>query len=158
MLAAHESVDRGKVSYILGWSIREGDERKRDLSDQQQISSALGQGGIIDITTIGRTSGQPRRIEIVFFNISGRVYISGLPGRRAWIANLQADPAFTFHLKKDVRADLPATARIITDAVERRPVIEQVCATWNRQDQVDAFFKGAPLIEVTFEDETLLAA
>jgi deazaflavin-dependent oxidoreductase (nitroreductase family) len=130
---------------------------QRDMADQQQIRAALGGGGTIDITTTGRKSGQPRRIEIVFFNVDGRIYISGTPGTRAWIANLAADPHLTFHLKKGIQADLPATARIITDPAERRPVIEQVCRSWNRTDQVDAFLDGAPLIEVAFEDEELLA-
>ena len=49
-------------------------------------------------------------------------------------------------------ADLPATARIITDEAERRPIIERVCATWNRTDRLEAFVAGAPLIEVTFDD------
>jgi len=128
------------------------------MTDHQQIAAALSRGGIIDITTTGRRSGQPRRIEIVFFNVGGRVYISGMPGTRAWMANLAADPRMTFHLKKGLQADLPATARIVTDDAERRPVIEHVCASWNRVDQVESFLAGAPLIEVVFEDETLLPA
>jgi deazaflavin-dependent oxidoreductase (nitroreductase family) len=123
-----------------------------------QIVAALRQGGIIDITTTGRQSGQPRRIEIVFFNFDGRAYISGMPGRRAWMANLAADPHLTVHLKRGLLADLPATARLITDEAERRPIIERVCAVWNRSDRVEAFVAGAPLIEVIFDDEALLAA
>jgi deazaflavin-dependent oxidoreductase (nitroreductase family) len=128
------------------------------MPDQAAITAALRQGGIVDITTTGRRSGRPRRIEIVFFDIDGRIYISGMPGQRAWLANLAADPRLTFHLKRGVVADLPASARIITDPAERRPVIERVCATWNRLDQVDAFVAGSPLIELTFDDPTLLAA
>jgi deazaflavin-dependent oxidoreductase (nitroreductase family) len=128
------------------------------MPDQTALSAALRQGGIIDITTTGRRSGQPRRIEIVFFSFDGRVYISGMPGQRAWLANLAADPRLTFHLKRGIVADLPATARIITDPAERRPIIERVCATWNRLDQVEAFVAGSPLIELTFDDPTLLAA
>jgi deazaflavin-dependent oxidoreductase (nitroreductase family) len=128
------------------------------MPDQTALSTALRQGGIIDITTTGRRSGQPRRIEIVFFSFDGRVYISGMPGQRAWLANLAADPRLTFHLKRGIVADLPATARIITDPAERRPIIERVCATWNRLDQVEAFVAGSPLIELTFDDPTLLAA
>jgi deazaflavin-dependent oxidoreductase (nitroreductase family) len=128
------------------------------MADRQQITAALSQGGVIDITTTGRTSGQPRRVEIVFFNIDDRIYISGLPGPRAWVANLKADPALTFHLKKGLAADLPATARIITDPIERRPIIEQVCTKWNRKDQLDAFLQGAPLIEVVFDDGPFITA
>jgi deazaflavin-dependent oxidoreductase (nitroreductase family) len=128
------------------------------MSDQADITAALRRGGVIDITTTGRTSGQPRRIEIVFFSVDGRVYITGLPGRRAWMANLNADPHLIFHLKKRVVADLPATARIVSDEAERRPVLERVCEAWNRQSQTEAFVAGSPLIEVLFDDKTLLAS
>lgn len=128
------------------------------MADQEQIRAALRDGGTIDITTTGRTTGQPRRIEIVFFNVDGRIYVSGTPGTRGWVANLAADPHLTFHLKKGLQADLPASARIITEMAERRPVIEQVCQGWKRMDQLDAFLEGAPLIEITFADEALLAS
>lgn len=128
------------------------------MTERADIVSALRAGGIIDITTTGRQSGQPRRIEIVFFYQAGRVYITGLPGRRGWLANLTADPRLVFHLKKRVVADLPATARIVTDEAERRPVLTRVCETWNRQAQTEDFIARSPLIEVLFEDETLLAA
>jgi deazaflavin-dependent oxidoreductase (nitroreductase family) len=128
------------------------------MVNQQQVRAALHEGGVIDITTTGRKSRQPRRIEIVFFNIGGRVYISGLPGSRGWLANLMADPSFTFHLKKGIQADLPANARIIDHPDERRPVIEHIVRGWRREPQLDSFLERAPLIEVTFEDRALLAA
>ena len=128
------------------------------MTDNDDIRAALEKGGLIDITTTGHKTGQQRRIEIVFFTFDGHVYISGFPGRRGWIANLQVDPHMTFHLKKGVQADLPATARVISDEAERRPIIERVCAVWRRQAQSEAFVAGAPLIEVNFEDEALLAA
>lgn len=126
------------------------------MTDRTAISAALQRGGIIDITTTGAKSGQPRRIEIVLFNLDGRLYISGMPGRRAWIANLSADPRLTVHLKKGLSADLPATARVITDPDERRPIIRAVTDAWNRADRFDAFLDDAPLIEVTLDDASLL--
>jgi deazaflavin-dependent oxidoreductase (nitroreductase family) len=122
------------------------------VNDPQAIAAALGRGGTIDITTTGRRSGRPRRIEIVFFGFDGRIYISGAPGRRAWLANLKADPRLTFHLKRGARADLPATARIITDEAERRPILERICAIWNSLDRIEAFVARAPLVEVTVGD------
>jgi hypothetical protein len=53
---------------------------------------------------------------------------------------------------------VPATARIITDEAERRPIIERVCQAWNRADQVETFVARAPLIEVVPDDGSLLAA
>lgn len=127
------------------------------MTERERIIEALGEGGLIDITTRGWRSGRARRIEITFFNVGGRVYISGLPGKRAWVANLAADPHLIFHLKRGVTADLPATARIISDEAERRPVLAQVCRTWNREHQLEAFVARSPLVEITFE-ESLLAA
>src|SRR5918995_586366 len=88
-------------------------ERATPIDDR--IRRALSRGHLIDITTTGKRTGLPRRVELVFHNIDGRIYISGLPGRRSWYANLVANPRFTFHLKRVVQADLPATARPITE-------------------------------------------
>jgi len=105
---------------------------------------------VVDISTTGRRSGQERRIEIVMHNIGGRLYISGQPSRRrrGWLANLEANPTFTLHLKRGARADLPATAREITDPAERREVLEHVARNWKRTD-VDTMVQFSPLIEVT---------
>ena len=117
-----------------------------------RISRALSRGHLIDITTTGRRSGQPRRIEVVFHNIDGRIYISGMPGfPRAWLANLEAQPEFTFHLKGAVSADLPARARVITDAKERRDVLARVAQAWRRTD-VDRMVASSPLVEVVILD------
>lgn len=126
------------------------------MPDDAAIRQALQQGGTIDITTTGARSGEPRRIEIVFFPIDGRIYISGMPGRRAWLANLSADPHMTVHLKKGLTADLPATARVITDPDERKPILVTVTDAWKRQSQLQAFLDGAPLVEVTLDDASLM--
>ena len=113
---------------------------------------ALTHGNLIDITTTGRRSGRPRRIEIVFHVIDGRIYISGMPGRaRSWLANMRTDPRFTFHLKGVVRADLPAVARPITDELERRRIFAEIVKVWRNQD-VETMVAHSPLVEVTIQD------
>jgi len=120
-----------------------------------RIRRALSRGHLIDITTIGRKSGQARRVEIVFHVFDGRIYISGAPWsekRRSWIANLEANPSLTFHLKGTVSADLPATARIITEEAERREIMSRIIATaWHNQD-LETMVAYAPLIEVSIID------
>ena len=114
------------------------------------ILRALHHGHAIDITTTGRVTGQPRRIEIVFHNLDGRIYISGIPNphrQRAWLLNLAADPSFTFHLKGPVKADIEATARVISDAIERQPILERIARIWHRDPEV--MQAHSPLIEVT---------
>ncbi|HTI30475.1 MAG TPA: nitroreductase family deazaflavin-dependent oxidoreductase [Methylomirabilota bacterium] len=117
--------------------------------NDERVARALSRGHTIDITTTGRKTGQLRRIETVFHNIGGRVVLSGMPGKRSWYANLLANPRFTFHLKGAVKADLPATARAITEPVERREVMARVAQNWGRTD-LDVMLEHSPLVEVTF--------
>jgi deazaflavin-dependent oxidoreductase (nitroreductase family) len=117
----------------------------------QPTRDALDRGGVIDITTTGRKSGTPHRIEIVFHNIGGRLYVSGMPGfKRSYIANLATNPRFTFHLKGAVTADLAATARIITDEAERREVLAPIARSWKRND-LETMIEQSPLFEVTID-------
>jgi hypothetical protein len=90
----------------------------------------------------------------VFHNVGGRIYISGIPARtrRSWLANLAADPRLTLHLKGRVRADLPATARIIDDETERREILPHIARAWGRGD-LDQMVRYSPLIEVTIDRE-----
>jgi deazaflavin-dependent oxidoreductase (nitroreductase family) len=112
----------------------------------------------IDITTIGRRSGEPRRIEICFYGFGDDTYLSGRPGPRTrdWLLNLTAEPRFTFHLKKGVVADLPAIATIITDPVERRRILSDIVEKFNarsspaRQLVLEEWVKDSPLAKVTF--------
>jgi len=119
----------------------------------EQSRRALSTDRVIDITTIGRASGQPRRKEMWFHNIDGKVYITGTPGARDWYANMVAHPEFTFHLKESTTADLPARARPITDADERHTVLTALLAKLGRSpDQVAEWEEQSPLVEVTFDD------
>jgi deazaflavin-dependent oxidoreductase (nitroreductase family) len=121
----------------------------------EQIRSALSRGHVIDITTTGRTTGLPRRIELVFHVFDGRIYIAGMPiagRRRSWLANLETEPAFTFHLKGPVQADLPARARVIDTEAERRAIMPLVARAW-RRDDIENMVRWSPLAEVTIEGD-----
>jgi deazaflavin-dependent oxidoreductase (nitroreductase family) len=117
------------------------------------IQGALRRGHTIDITTKGRRTGKARRIELVFHNIDGRIVISGSPSRRTrgWIYNLDAEPHMTFHLKQAVHADLPATARVITDNLERRQLAEWIVANAWPNQEIEAMTRYSPFIEVTID-------
>ncbi len=116
----------------------------------------------IDITTTGRTSGRPRRIEIWFYRFEGSIYLSGMPGprRRDWLANLTAEPRFTFHLKHGVVADLPAVATVIIDRQERRRVLAEFVREFNDrhatdgepQAELEDWVERSPLARVSFVD------
>jgi deazaflavin-dependent oxidoreductase (nitroreductase family) len=123
-----------------------------------EAASALATDQVIDITTTGRQTGQPRRIEIWFHRLDDKYYITGTPGRpRSWYANLLAHPQFTFHLKESATADLPATARPITDAAEREKVLDRLLASLSELTSAPgqepaAWVAGSPLVEVTFDN------
>lgn len=124
------------------------------------IEQALNQGGIADITTTGRNSGQPRRIEIVFHSLHGEHYITGSPGRkRDWLANLGTNPEFTLHLKRGVQADVPATAEVLTDPDDRETALRRILLeSWdNPPEKVDhiigRWVASAPLIRFGVNSE-----
>ncbi len=117
-------------------------------------NEALHRSQVIDLTTTGRRSGLARRIEIYLHDLDGRLFISGIPSTRTrdWLRNVEADPHVTVHLKQGVVADVPATARVIEDPVERRPLIEAAARRWGRRD-VEAMMLHSPLMELTPTDE-----
>jgi deazaflavin-dependent oxidoreductase (nitroreductase family) len=123
------------------------------------------EGRTIDITTTGRRSGRPRRIEIVFYRLEEDVYLSGIPApkSRDWLANLAANPHFTLHLKHGVVADLPATATVILEPAERRRVLAVFVEEFNRRRResddgwpdgdLDEWVAQSPLAKVTFDED-----
>lgn len=118
--------------------------------------AALHQSQVIDLTTRGRRSGQLRRIEIFLHSDDGQLFISGMPRAdrvRDWIYNIEADPHVVVHLKQSVVGDLPATALVVTDPDERRPLIEAAAKRWGRTDVKD-MLQYSPLIVLTFDDES----
>jgi deazaflavin-dependent oxidoreductase (nitroreductase family) len=117
----------------------------------------------IDITTTGRRSGQPRRIEIVFYRYEDSIYLSGIPAARPrdWLANLVAEPTFVFHLKYGIEADLPAVATVITDDDERRRILTRFVEEFNERNGpdsgwpravMDEWVEGSPLARVDFPE------
>ena len=119
----------------------------------EEIRQALAKDRVIDMTTIGRSSGQPRRKETWFHNIDGRIYLTGTPGKRDWYANMLANPSFTFHLKESASADLPARARPVTDPTERRAVLSRILVNVDRPaSDLPAWEAGSPLVEVLFDE------
>ena len=71
---------------------------------------------------------------------------------RDWLRNVQADPRIVTHLEHGATADLPATARVITDPDEPRPLIEAAARCWGRTD-VPAMVEHSPLIDVQVDDD-----
>ena len=116
----------------------------------ERVHQALAIDRTIDITTTGRSSGLPRRIETWFYRVDDQIYLTGSPGRRDWYANLLANPGFTFHLKQSVAADLPARAAPITDPEQRRAIFERILSDLGGTQDLAAWLAGSPLMVVAF--------
>ncbi|GLY07077.1 MULTISPECIES: nitroreductase/quinone reductase family protein [Actinoplanes] len=111
-------------------------DRARQALDQQQT---------VDITTIGRRSGRPRRIETWRYTAAGRYWLTGSPGARDWYANLVANPEFTLHLTD---LDLAVRARPVTDPDERLQVFSELVPTLSWADSLESWLAGSPLVEI----------
>ena len=117
------------------------------------VAQALANDLVIDITTIGRSSGEAKRLEIWFHNVDDRYYITGRPGPRSWYANVLANPAITFHFKESTEADVEGTARAVTDADAKRAFFlsAKKLSEYINEDNVQEWVDGSPLIEVVFD-------
>ena len=107
---------------------------------------ALASHQTIQITTFGRLTGEPRRIEIWWFRIEGRFVITGTPGRRDWLANVKANPRLIVHVEG---RDIEATASSVDDAAFRRRVFSRPETSWYAsQAELDHLVSSAPMIEI----------
>lgn len=131
----------------------------------EAVKAALSKDRTIDIITIGAKSGLPRKIEIWFTNINGRIIICGTPSAtgvkgsytpRDWLANLRAHPEFVFCLKESLQIELPAKAVEILDGEDRRYLMSAPETKWYRDqvESVDELVDKSPIVEVFFKDES----
>ena len=80
------------------------------------------------LTTVGRRTGHPHRIEIWFAVRDGRVYLlSGGGDRSDWVRNIQNNPQVTLELGGEAHA---GTARVLQsdtdeDQLARRLLVEK---------------------------------
>jgi deazaflavin-dependent oxidoreductase (nitroreductase family) len=112
--------------------------------------------GTCDLSTIGRHSGQGRRLEIWYVVVDGQIVLTGTPGARHWLANLRAHPAAVLHLREPER-EVAVTAAEVTDGATRRRVAEQA---WRLQpwyaDQpysIEDWVADSPMVVLTATSE-----
>jgi len=140
---------------------RPGDGLLEDIRDALELTYAsTAWERTVDITTYGRQTGAARRIEIWFYRFEDKIYLSGLPGRRSWFANLRDDSRMIFHLKHGLRHDLNAHAVVISDNDLRRRAFTLFVNDMNQPHNparipqptnVEDWMRGSPLVEVQFE-------
>jgi deazaflavin-dependent oxidoreductase (nitroreductase family) len=113
-----------------------------------EARQALDRQRTVEITTTGRRSAQPRRIETWRYRAAGRYWLTGSPGSRDWYANVVANPRFTLHLKN---LDLPVRGRAVTDPDERARVLGEIVPTLDWADSLESWLAGSPLVEIEFD-------
>ncbi len=102
----------------------------------------------VEITTYGRKSGLPRRIEIWWFRVEGRFIITGTTGRRDWLANVRSDPRMIVHVNG---LDIAATVSEVTDPEFRHTVLTMPTTSWYRsEEELGLLISSAPMVELHF--------
>ncbi len=103
----------------------------------------------VDLTTIGRRSGLPARIEIWWFHVDDRFVITGTPGKRDWFANVLANPTVTIHAPF---GDFAGQAVVVEDFEFRRRVFTDPAIGWYRtQSELERLMTSAPMIEIALD-------
>lgn len=105
----------------------------------------------IELTTYGRRSGQPSRIEIWWFTFEDRFIVSGTPGRRDWLANIGADSRVVVHANG---SSFSGNAVAVTDQQMRRRFFRSDVTEvrwYTSQAELETLVAQAPMIEITFD-------
>ena len=101
-----------------------------DLPDE--LRRALGSSFVVRVSHRGRRTGLPRVLETTYVWDGGlRVYLSGYPGRRDWVANMAADPNVTLHtVEARPGYDIPTRARVLRRRDERTGHVLDFVERW----------------------------
>lgn len=102
-----------------------------------EILHALQNDFLIDLTTFGRNTGRPHTIECRFMYENGKVYVSGFPGKRDWLANVTKNPKVFIRLKQSIDVAIAAEGRVVTSEKERRPLLARYMEFWTPINPVE---------------------
>lgn len=108
-----------------------------------ELKHALSRDFFIRFTAIGRRTGTPRTTETTFvWNAEStgpnRIYVSGYPGKRDYVANALANPTVTIHtVEHGVYFDIPAVARVITDRNDRTGPLLAFLDRWANRPEAE---------------------
>ena len=66
------------------------------MTPDDALRRILDASFVIRVSHVGRKSGRPRVLETTYYWDRGnKIYLSGYPGRRDWVANMSANPTLT---------------------------------------------------------------
>jgi deazaflavin-dependent oxidoreductase (nitroreductase family) len=118
---------------------------------RERLATHAGDG-VCHLQTTGRTSGQPRTIEIWFATDGERVYVlAGGRHRAHWVRNLIADPNVRVRIGGQTAS---GRARVI-EGEEREDVARQLLAAkyqgWAHGRPLSSWAAGSLPVEITFD-------
>ena len=118
----------------------------------ENISDLLQPDMVVDITTRGRKTGMPRRIEIWAHYLEGRIFLASRPGRRSWHANLIEHPEFIFHVKEIQKVDILAKANPLFEKYDRYQALKLIKNETRFQERINMvtedWILGSCIVEV----------
>jgi len=121
------------------------------VADAAQVLDAHRADAVCYLQTVGRTSGQPRTIEIWFATDGERLFLlSGGRDRAHWVRNLRANPRVRIRLGG---RSLDGTARIIEGQEREQAAREMLAAKyqgWMPGRPLSAWASTSLPVEVTF--------
>jgi nitroimidazol reductase NimA-like FMN-containing flavoprotein (pyridoxamine 5'-phosphate oxidase superfamily) len=102
------------------------------------VRFVLAHSFVIRTTMIRRSDGMPRTVETTYVWDGGhRVYLSGYPGKRDWVASMAANPQVTLHTVELPEGgewfDIPATARVLRNHRERTHHVLAFIDRWTQR-------------------------
>jgi deazaflavin-dependent oxidoreductase (nitroreductase family) len=106
----------------------------------------------VDLITTGRKSGETRAVEIWWFHFEGRFIVTGTPGRRDWLANVNANPRVAIRTRF---GEFSGTAVLIDDPDFRHRFFSDRATRWYvTQAELRNLVETAPMIEIDLDGET----
>ena len=100
-----------------------------------RLRAILQDSFYIRTTMTRRRSGGPRTVETTYYwNGADQIVLSGYPGRRDWVANINANPTVTLHtVEFEPWFDIPCRAEVLWDTKERLPHLLDFIGHWTQR-------------------------
>jgi deazaflavin-dependent oxidoreductase (nitroreductase family) len=122
--------------------------------DMQALLSRLGKEEYCYVTTTGRVTGKPHKIEI-WFGLHGHTLylLSGGLDKSDWVKNLLRDPSVSVRIAKRT---FPATARIVTGGKEEtraRHLLAGKYQGWKEGKKLSEWARSALPVALDLIDE-----
>ncbi len=97
-----------------------------------ELRRILASSFVLRVSHTGRRSGQPRILETTYYwDGRDRICLSGYPGKRDWVANMNAHPCLTLYTVEGAPwIEAPVQARVVRDRRERTNYIMRYVARW----------------------------